>query len=259
VFIKKRLLQSDKPIKMPEQTKADKCIKCGSQLNGRFCSDCGHNQKPERINGRYILTEIGKVLNFDKGILYTIKELMLRPGLNVQKFLLEDRYRLVKPIYFLLITSLVYTIAQQTLHFEDEYVSQLNVEKNSTTIIFEWIQQNYGYSNILMSIFIVLWLQLFFRKHDFNFFEILILLCFVMGMGMLIYTAFGVVESLTSFKVLNLGGLLGIVYASWAIGSFFGKGKFKNYLKGFAGYFLGMITFFLGALALGTVLDLLKM
>ncbi|MCR9287276.1 MAG: DUF3667 domain-containing protein [Bacteroidetes bacterium] len=239
------------------QTKIEKCVRCNSELYGQFCSNCGHSQVIKRINREYILSEIGSVLNFDKGILYTIKELLVRPGLNIQKFILEDRNRLVKPIIFVIITSLIYTIAQQWLNFEDGYVNYSDSKDTAILTIFEWVQQNYGYANILMAIFIALWIKLFFRKYNFNFFEILILLCFVMGIGMLIYTIFGITESLTEFKVLQIGGLLGFVYVSWAIGRFFDKKKKINYLKGFLSYILGMLTFTLAAIALGTTIDFL--
>lgn len=67
-----------------------KCVKCNSKMHGRFCCNCGHSQELQRIDGQYVLSEIKAVLNFDGGILYTIKELLLRPGLNIRKFILED-------------------------------------------------------------------------------------------------------------------------------------------------------------------------
>jgi len=232
------------------------CTNCNSNLHGEFCSNCGQSQELKRINGQYIFSEISSVLNFDKGILYTIKELLIRPGISVRKFILEDRRRLVRPIIFIIITSLVYTIAQQWLHFEDGYVNYSGGDDSATVAIFSWVQKNYGYSNILMAIFIAFWIKVFFRTYDYNFFEILILLCFVMGIGMLVYTAFGVFEGLTNIKVLHIGGFIGFLYAPWAIGRFFDKDKKINYLKGFVSYFLGFLTFSLGAIALGTLIDM---
>ncbi len=48
------------------------CKKCDKEFEGNYCPNCGHPQKIDRINGRYILFEIASVLNFQKGILYTI-------------------------------------------------------------------------------------------------------------------------------------------------------------------------------------------
>jgi hypothetical protein len=168
------------------------CTKCGAELSDDFCAKCGTSRILRRIDGRYILSEIGSVLNFDKGILYTIRELLVRPGATVQKFIHSDRNRLVRPIIFVIVSSLIYTIAQQLLNFEDGYVNAGGFGDSAITNIYEWIQSNYGYANILMAIFITIWIRIFFRKYDYNFFEITILLCFVMGIGMLIYTTSGI-------------------------------------------------------------------
>jgi len=242
---------------MSEQKGIELCKKCKSVLQGEFCSQCGNPRKLDRIDGKYILQEIGRVLNFDKGILYTIKELLLRPGISVKKFILEDRNRLVKPIIFIIVCSLIYTIAQKILHFEDGYINAGGFENPTTSAIFEWIQKNYGYANILMSIFIAFWIKVLFRKYDYNFFEVLVLLFFIIGIGMLIYTLFGIIESTTKWRVLHIGGMIGFVYASWAIGQFFDQSKKLNYLKGVISYFLGFISFFFLAITLGNLIDLI--
>ena len=233
-----------------------KCKNCEADLTGHFCSECGRPKTLKRIDGSYILSEIVSVLNFDKGFFYTIKELIVRPGTNVQNFIHNDRARLVKPIIFVIVCSLIYTIVQQFLRFEDGYVSAGGFGDSVVNNIFGWIQQNYGYANILMAIFIAGWIKLFFRKYEYNFFEILILLCFVMGVGMLIYTTFGILESLTKIKILHFGAIFGLVYTSWAIGKFFDKKRKLNYLKGLLAYLLGMITFYFMAVMLGLGIDL---
>ncbi|MCG8340527.1 MAG: DUF3667 domain-containing protein, partial [Cytophagales bacterium] len=167
---------------------------------------------------KYIIQEIGSVLSFKKGILFTIKELLIRPGQNVKTFIHEDRNRLVKPIIFVIFCSFIYTILQQLLHFEDAYVRYTENSIDSVTLaIFQWIQANYGYANILMAIFFAFWIKLLFRKYGYNFFEILILLCFIFGIGMLIYSFFGVIEALSQLGLFQVGGLIGFVYTSWAI------------------------------------------
>ncbi|PKP27334.1 MAG: hypothetical protein CVU06_02340 [Bacteroidetes bacterium HGW-Bacteroidetes-22] len=234
------------------------CKKCDSEFEGNYCPNCGHPQKLERINGRYILSEIGSVLNFQKGILYTIKELLLRPGKNIRAFISEDRNRLVKPIMFILITSLIYTIFVSIFHFEDGYIRYSGDKESTTLIIFKWVQGNYGYANIIMSIFIGLWLKILFRKYPFNFFEIIILLCFVMGVGMLIYSVFGIVQSLTHINLMQFGAIISLAYTTYAVGQFFEKRKLLSYIKAFFAYILGMLTFSFIAIGTGIFIDLIK-
>ena len=109
----------------------------------------------ERIDGRYIWNEISSVLNFDKGIFYTIKELFIRPGRTVQEFLVYDRKRLVKPILFVLFSSLFFIINQQIFEFHTGTVPDNRYSKGIQKA-FEWVGKNFGISNILMGFFIVL-------------------------------------------------------------------------------------------------------
>ena len=105
--------------------------------------------------------------------------------------------------------------------------------------------------------FIALWLKLLFRKYEFNFFEILILLCFMMGMGMLMFSVVGTVQSFVDNKLLDIGFILGILYISWGVGQFFDKKKKLNYLKAFFSYMLGMFTFTIVIIIIGATIDYL--
>jgi hypothetical protein len=108
-----------------------------------------------------------------------------------------------------------------------------------------------------MGVFIALWTRLFFKKYDYNIFEILILLCFVMGMAMLIFSAFGVIQGLTQIKLMQFAGVFGFIYTTWAIGNFYEKNKLINYVKAFFAYLLGMLTFTIAAVLFGTLIDLI--
>lgn len=240
---------------MSEQQNNPKCARCNSELSGSYCSNCGHPKELKRINGKYILSEIGSVLNFNKGIFFTIKELLIRPGVNIRKFIHEDRHRLVKPVVFLIVCSLVYTILQKVVHFEDGYVNYSFDESSAVTSIFTWVSQNYGYANVLIAIFIALWIKIFFRKYNYNFFEILILLCFLMGMGMLLFSFFGVIDSMSNAKIIDKGFMVAILYIAWGIARFFDKKKVINYLKAFISYILGMFTFSFVTILLGFLID----
>ncbi|MDT0689157.1 DUF3667 domain-containing protein [Salegentibacter sp. F188] len=233
------------------------CKNCNKKVHLNYCDNCGHPVHVKRINGQYVLKEIQQVLNFEKGIFYTIWELLIRPGENVRHFITENRSRLVKPVIFIIATSLIYSLVNDFFLIEDGYVRYDGVEESTTVSILQWIQGHYGYANLIMAIFIAFSTKLFFRKYGYNFYEILILLCFVMGMGMLFLAIFGILEGLTNFGLMQIGGILFIIYFTWAIGQFFERKKPLNYFKAFASYMLGMITFMLCAILLGALIDLI--
>lgn len=231
------------------------CKNCAQPITDNFCAHCGQAKELKRINGHYIIHEIEHILHFERGILYTIRELITNPGQNIRNYLLENRSRLVKPVIFIIITSLIYSLCNQFFHFEDGYVAYLDNKKSATSAIFKWIQGHYGYANIIMGVFIALWTKLFFRKYNFNIFEILILLCFVMGVGMLIFSIFGIIQSLTHINLMQIAGVVGFIYTTWAIGQFYEKGKAINYVKAFFSYILGMLTFTLTAIIIGIIIE----
>lgn len=123
-------------------------------LTGQYCAQCGQPAQVRRINGRYIIDELRNIFFLEKGIFYTIKELLIRPGKNIRKFLLHDRHRLVKPIVFIILTSLIYSLSNFIFPFEDNYITYGDFDSGYTNKIFNWITSNYGYSNLLMGVFI---------------------------------------------------------------------------------------------------------
>jgi hypothetical protein len=224
------------------------CTNCNQEIAENYCSKCGEPAKLKRIDLHYILHEIEHILHLEKGIFYTIKELLVRPGHNVRTFISNNRSRLVKPVLFIFITSLIYTVVNHFFHVEDTYINF--DESKAPNVINEWVQNHYGYANIIMGVYIALWSKLFFRKYSYNFFEILILLCFVMGMGMLLFALFSIIEGIMHIQLMKISGVIFIIYSSWAIGQFFEKKKYINYLKALAVYILGMMTFSLSVLLL---------
>ncbi len=222
------------------------------------------SEMPKKIDGKYIFNEIVHIFNFDKGIFYTIKELIIRPGKSILYFIQKDRSKLVKPITYILFCSLFYTITQKHLINNDflnvfgrGYNDSLGLKESALVNILKWTKNNYGYTNILMSIFIALWIKLFFRKFSYNLFEILTLLLYVLGTSTLIYSVFIILDILTNYKLLFWGGTIGFIYSSYAIAQFYNKNKVLNYFKGAIANFLGMITFYFIPLIVGIIIDII--
>ncbi len=232
------------------------CKNCNSQVNQNFCPNCGQPVQVKRIDRQYITHEIEEVLHFERGILYTLKALLTSPGQNIKFFINENRHRLVKPIVFIILTSFIYSIVIHFLRVEDDYINFDDVNAPVITHIFNWIREHYGYANIVIGVFIALWLKLFFRKYDFNFFEILILLCFVMGMGMLILSVFAILQALTQVNLIQAGGVVVMIYCTWAIGQFFDTKKRRSYIKAAVSYLLGLLSFALSVFLIGTLIEL---
>jgi len=236
----------------------ENCKNCNQDLTGKFCANCGQPATLKRIDSHYIQHEIEHVLHLDRGIFYTIKELFLRPGNSIHSFISGDRNRLVKPIIFIIICSLFYMIFEHYFHIEQGYVDMHGPKGSTYNTINAWVQNHYGYANIIMGVFIALWIKIFFRKYDYNFYEILILLCYVMGIGMLIISIFIIIEGFTKVHLLRIGSAVGCVYSIWAIANFYDKNKFSSYPKAAAAYLIGLMTYSLVISLIGVGIDSFK-
>ena len=84
------------------------------------------------------------------------------------------------------------------------------------------------------------------------------MLYFVMGMGMLIFSIFVIIQGVTHFDIMTIAGVIGIAYSVWAIGQFYEKNKLSSYIKGLFAYILGMITFWVSLVLIGTIIDLIN-
>ncbi len=235
------------------------CKNCDQQINEKFCSNCGQSATLKRIDNHYISHEVLHLLHFEKGFLFTAKELITRPGQSISTFINENRNRHMKPVPFIIITSLLYTVIAHFIRAEEinNGKEQFNVGESGTHIL-KWVQAHYGYANIMMGFFIALVVQLFFRKYKYNFYEITVLLCFVMGQGMLLITFVSFFYRVLSYNVyITIFSVIALAYPTWAIGQFFDKGKTASYVKAFFAYIAGYLLFYVAIILIGLAADLI--
>ncbi|MEO6550432.1 MAG: DUF3667 domain-containing protein [Ferruginibacter sp.] len=236
------------------------CRICKYPITESFCPNCGNPAKLKRIDKHYISHEVFHLLHFEKGFFYTVRELFTRPGNSIREFIEENRNRHMKPVAFLILASLLFTLISHLFHADEIYnqKDKLSFGKSSINDIMHWVQTHWGYANLLMGIFIALCLKLFFKKYKYNLFEITILLCFVMGQAMLILTiATFFVGILKSQIFIIISSVIGFVYVTWAIGQFFGGTKVANYVKAFLAYLLGYLLFYIAIIPVGLAADLI--
>lgn len=85
------------------------CANCGRAIDvpeQKFCPDCGQPTPAHRIDWHFLGHELEhSVLHMDRGVLYTLKRLMLRPGHLIRDYLDGRREGIVKPLLLLMMTA----------------------------------------------------------------------------------------------------------------------------------------------------------
>lgn len=236
------------------------CRNCNNLINENYCSTCGHPAKLQRIDKHYISHEVLHLLHFEKGFFYTVKELFTRPGKCIRDYIEVNRNKHMKPFAFLILTSLLFTLIEHLLHADEIFnqKEQLSFGNSSINDIMKWVKTHWGYTNLLIGIFTALCLKLFFRKFKYNLFEIIILLCFVMGQAMLLLAVTTLlVRVLDKPTYIIVSSVISYGYSIWAIGQFFDGSKIFNYVKAFFGYFLGYLLFYIAIIPVGLTADLI--
>ena len=220
------------------------CRNCNEPVEKKYCSNCGNPVIIQKINFKYILSEIGEFFFANKGLLYTVKRVLISPGHSVRMFINEDRYRFVKPITFLFITTLIYALILHIFGAKIAFIqySTDDVEFNSTVI--DWFLSNPRYGITITIIFIAFWVRVLFRKAGYNYFEITILLCFISGITTLFDATAVMLSGLLptiNFDFVRVAGGVGVIYMIWGITQFFEQNKVKNCLKAFLAIILSLI------------------
>ena len=91
----------------------------GNQISEESFLDNVQPAKVKRIDMHYISHEIFHLLHLEKGFFYTVKELITKPGQSIREFINENRDKHMKPVPFLILTSLIYTLIAHFLHADE--------------------------------------------------------------------------------------------------------------------------------------------
>jgi hypothetical protein len=82
------------------------CLNCTAPLTGPYCAQCGQDAHTQRFSWGYLLHEIPhSVWHVDKGLPYTIWEMLVRPGATMRRYLAGQRVNLFRPLALVLLVA----------------------------------------------------------------------------------------------------------------------------------------------------------
>lgn len=192
------------------------CANCGRVIDvpgQKFCPDCGLPTPAHRIDWEFLSHEIQhSILHVDKGILFTIKELLTRPGHMIREYIHGKRGGHIKPFLMIMILGTVVTLLSKFFLGTSLFNSWVNIKKTPTaaelaevrsevgfdpmgfvesfTDIGNWMNDHFAISTLLLLPFAALALKLAFRKfRDINYPEWLVIATFLLAQ---IFVIFGV-------------------------------------------------------------------
>jgi hypothetical protein len=210
------------------------CKNCGIEATSNYCPDCGQSTKTKRIEWSFFLQEfIFNNFTLHKGLLFTIKSLIINPKRVIEDYLAGKRARYTGAIQFLLfmiIFEILLTFIERKIGYELENTNLNTSEWTKNLAILYAALSSFG-------------TYLVYRKKKYNLAEHFILNFYIYGMTMFL----GAVISLMTFHNLTMMGIMVIILiTSYYIRIFYNdKIRIKDFVKGFCCFLLSFIPYLL--------------
>jgi len=174
------------------------CKNCASKTSSNFCADCGQRTSVDKINFRYFQDAISNnILQINKGLFFTVKELFTRPGYSIKEYIEGKRKLHFNPLSYVLVFSTIYFLFSKFIgnatiindFMEGFYGADgIGLEGERETSIITMLMDNYAYTTLLLIPLYALSSYIIFRKEGYNYFEHLVLNCFITGHQAIFYS-----------------------------------------------------------------------
>jgi hypothetical protein len=174
------------------EDKKSLCLHCNHKLEDNYCSHCGQKASTHRYSLKHFFMHdfVHGVFHFDKGALYTVKELFTRPGHSVREFVEGKRAKHFNLFTFIF---LVVTLGHILASFTSFKMSDLMQSEQSIDVThqFEIYQRENPKTFSLAQIpLLALFSMLLFRKSKQNYTEHLVLNTYKSSAELLLGTVF---------------------------------------------------------------------
>lgn len=211
-----------------------------------------------RINTKQLLASFFQVLNFERGILLTTRELLLRPGKTVQAYLHGDRVNYTSPLQFAIVVVGFWTLLFRIVSYfkgrdffssaregvidgynnhpsDEEIENAQKAEKNEFLAKifegFDYFSEYQNIFNILLIPALALLSYWIYKKYRLYYAEHIVIGAYMAGMiaaiGMLLLPI-----SLFNFEIgLLIGGFFSLAYMFWAYMDIFKERFIKGFFK----------------------------
>lgn len=183
----------------------NKCLNCNFETNGNFCSNCGQKTNIHRITFKHFIFHdvLHGLFHFDKGMLFTAKESLIRPGKAAIDYIEGKRIRYYNVFYLiLLLIGLNIFLSSYYDNLSEIYNPKIN--ERVSNALGEKIEQFFSdYAKIIIFSFVPLFAingYVLFRKRKLNLSEHFII-AGITFLGILLVNTFSSIISFLDFTI----------------------------------------------------------
>ncbi len=164
------------------------CKNCEHTFEGNFCSNCGQKTNTVRLNWHFVKEELQYTfLHINKGFLFSIKQLLTRPGDTVREFLEGKRIKHYKPILLVFVLAGLNGLLSQQIDYKGFMPeSGNNVVAKEMPKMMNWLFSHYALVELALLPLFSLCSWLAFKKYGYNYIENIIINCFASAQRLII-------------------------------------------------------------------------
>lgn len=240
------------------------CKNCHYHFTGNFCNQCGQTADTQDINFKSFVHEIQHgLLNWDKGIWFTTRELLTRPGHSIREYMEGKRVMHFKPLAYLLLLASLYLLfnkwSKNKTILEEFLLGVSSAWKDQPDAanyllplqVTNWMINNYAYTTLLLLPVFSFASFLVFKSQQRNYFQHLLLNTFIAGQRtavflLLVPVTYYLVPAAYKDVTDILRIFLGVFLTFWTYYQFFDRmAPWKRLVWTGAYYILGLLLLFL--------------
>lgn len=150
------------------------CKNCGNIFHGNYCNQCGQPAHTHPINAKFVVHDIRHGLfHVDGGLLYSAKQLFLRPGHTVREYIEGKRAKHYKPFSMVIVTASFYGVLYHLLNID--LFKTVNDQDFNHEHLNGWMAHYYAFITLALIPVFSLASYLMFRRTGYNFTEHMVL------------------------------------------------------------------------------------
>lgn len=147
------------------------CKNCGAIVKDSFCAQCGQRSSVYKVTLKETFNDLtDNFFSLSAPLPYTIRMLVLSPGLLFREYLSGKRKKYYRPISFFILSTLVYLFVRWVIDFDDYVEIPVGVHKEKIDLELFSHARDYMFQNIKSLAFILVFtlavfMKLFFSKY----------------------------------------------------------------------------------------------
>lgn len=234
------------------------CLNCGRAIDvagQKFCPDCGQPTPTRRIDWHFLGHELEhSVLHMDRGILFSLKNLMLRPGHMIRDYLEGRRANYVRPMLLVTIMATVTLLLTKYVAGSDPYELQSLATSTAKTPdaaaaaaaryqeAMDWVSTHFALVTFMLLPLEALVFKIAFRRFkELNYPEWLVIVAFLTAQAFLIGTLVELVQRWIPAPMVVMSVLMVICNVATLMQFFVPYPRWKTLVRGLLAFAIYLI------------------